>query len=157
MLCAIIVVFLLYNLVRYRYENTCELCCSRYERFMNFLTLVPWHEERDTILTILTPTRRVVHLVMFKISIHLPRSGPEKLNSTLFLYGPISTSQLTFFQNPQILRTIPSESDVIQTPAPFPVWGFIKTMVIVISFARGRKLHQLTILLNSSKPNQTEW
>ena len=43
--------------------------------------------------------------------------------------------QLTLFQNPQILRTISSGHDVIETPAPFPVWGFIMTIVIVISFA----------------------
>ena len=40
------------------------------------------------------------------------------------------------FHNPQILRTISSGHDVIHTPAPFPVWGFIMTMVIAISYAR---------------------
>ena len=29
-----------------------------------------------------------------------------------------------FFQNPQILRTISSGNDVINTPAPFSVWSF---------------------------------
>ena len=87
---------------------------------------------------------------MFKISIHLRQSRPEKLNrrrngkkkkSTLCLYGLISTlclNGLTLtdsFQNPQILRTISSGHDIIHTPALFPVWGFIMTMVIVISFA----------------------
>ena len=43
------------------------------------------------------------------------------------------------FQNPQILRTISSGHDIIHTPAPFPFWGFIITMVIVISFAYERK------------------
>ena len=55
------------------------------------------------------------------------------------LHGPISTSQLTVFQNPQILRTISSRHDIIHTPAPFPIWGFIMTIVIVISFVRERK------------------
>ena len=51
-----------------------------------------------------------------------------------------STAQTQLvFQNPQILRTISSEHDVIHTPAPFPVWGFIMTIVIDISFARERK------------------
>ena len=79
-------------------------------------------------------------------------------NSTLCLHGQISTSLLTLFQNPQILRTISSGRGVIHTPASFPVWGFIMTMVIVISFARERKLLQLTWALNSnsSKPNQTK-
>ena len=52
------------------------------------------------------------------------------------LNGPISTDS---FQNPQILKTISSGHDIIHTPASFPVWGFIMTMVIVISFARERK------------------
>ena len=34
-------------------------------------------------------------------------------------------SQLTLFQNPEILRTISSSHDVIHTPAPFPVWGLL--------------------------------
>ena len=39
-------------------------------------------EERDTVLTMLTPTitQRAAHLVVLKISIHLCRSRPEKLN-----------------------------------------------------------------------------
>ena len=61
----------------------------------------------------------------------------------------LSQSQLTLFQNPQILRILSSEHDIIHTPAPFPVWGFIMTTVIVISFARERKLHQLTMHLGS--------
>ena len=55
------------------------------------------------------------------------------------LYDSMVQSQLTLFQNPQILRTISSGDDVIHTPATFPVWGFIMTIVIVISFARERK------------------
>ena len=60
-------------------------------------------------------------------------------NSTFCLHGLIWTSQLILFQNPQILRTISSGHDVIYTSAPFPVWVFIITMVIVISFAHERK------------------
>ena len=58
-------------------------------------------------------------------------------------------SQLTLFQNLQVLRTISSGHDFIHTPVPFSVWGFIMTMVIVISFARKRKLHQLGVHLGS--------
>ena len=58
-------------------------------------------------------------------------------------------SNWCLFQNQQILRTISYGHDVIHTPDPFPVWGFIMTMVIVISFALERKLHQLTIYLNT--------
>ena len=47
--------------------------------------------------------------------------------------------QLILFQNPQILRTISSGNDVINTPALISCLGFIMTMVIVISFARERK------------------
>ena len=117
-------------------------CCFRYERFINFLTSDLWHEERDTILTMLTSPPRAAHLVVFTISIHLRRSRPESLtaastleNSTLWLHGPISTDS---FQNPQILRTFSSGHDIIHIPAPFPLWGFIMTMVIVISVARER-------------------
>ena len=58
---------------------------------------------------------------------------------TTRLNGPISTPNWLFCQNPQILRTISSGHDFIHTPASFPVWGFIMTMVIVISFAWDRK------------------
>ena len=62
--------------------------------------------------------------------IHLYASMAETQLSTSMVL-----SQLTLFQNPQILRTISFGHDVIHTPAPFPVWGFIMTMVSVISFA----------------------
>ena len=58
---------------------------------------------------------------------------------TTWLYGPTSTSQQTLFQTPQILKTISSGHDVIYTPAPFLVLGFIMTMVIVLSFVSERK------------------
>ena len=60
-------------------------------------------------------------------------------NSTVCLHGPISTLNWRFFQYHQILWTIFSGHDVMYTQAPFPVWRFIMTMVIVISFARQRK------------------
>ena len=71
-------------------------------------------------------------------------------------------SQLTSFKNPQILRTISSRHDIIHTPARFPIWGFIMTMVIVISFARERKTASNDTapeLLNRKvqSPTKLEW
>ena len=115
----------------------------------------PWrHEEWGTILTMLTPSRCAAHLVVFKISIHLCWSRPEKLNRRRngrklnsmpqwqklnFLPQWSNLNSFFFFQNPQILRTISSGYDVIHTPAPFPVGGFIMTMVIVTSFVSENK------------------
>ena len=72
-----------------------------------------------------------------------------------------SQLQPTLFQNPQILRTISSRHDVNHTLAPFPVWGFIMTMVIVISFERECKTAPNDYALeprdsNNSMPDQTE-
>ena len=54
--------------------------------------------------------QRAAHLVMFKISIHLRWSRPEKLYTQLYvsiaetqLSASMVQSQLTLFQNPQIL------------------------------------------------------
>ena len=56
--------------------------------------------------------------------------------SAYMIQSQLSTNS---FQNPQIIRTISSGHDVIHTPVPFPVWGFIMTMVIVITFVREHK------------------
>ena len=111
---------------------------------------------------------------------------PNCRNSIVCLHGPISNPQLpgrtqTFQHHGRtpasqhhgrnstesfskiflILRTISSRHDDIHTSAPFPVWGFIMAMVIVICFARVHNctnwLHNWTFSPNSSKPNQTEW
>ena len=63
--------------------------------------------------TILTPSQRVAHLVMFKISIPLCRSRSEKLNRM----SQRSNLQLLSFQNPLTLKTTSSGHDVIHTPA----------------------------------------
>ena len=47
---------------------------------------------------------------------------------------PKVNSQLSLFQNLQILRTITSRHDIIHTPGPISYLGFIMTIVIVISF-----------------------
>ena len=115
--------------------HTGGLCCFRYQRFIDLLTSVLRHEERDTILK---------SLCQPYYANHLRRLRPEKLNrrpnrGKLNSLPPWFNLNCLFFQNPQILRTISSGHDVIYTPAPFPVWGFIMTMVIVISFAHERK------------------
>ena len=109
-----------------------ELCCFRYERFINFWVRF-FETRKETILTMLTRFQCAVHLVMLRsLSVEIRKTQ-------LHLQRPKSNSQLTPFQNPQILRTISSWFDVIHTPTPFPVWGFIMTMVIVISSAYERK------------------
>ena len=82
--------FLLYTShIHMQIQNTYAiaggLCCFSYERFINFwLRFMVTQGERHTILTMLTilsdHPQRAAHLVMFKISIHLCRSRPEKLN-----------------------------------------------------------------------------
>ena len=42
------------SIYKCRYKYTGGLCCFRYKRLINFLTSVLRHEERDTILTMLT-------------------------------------------------------------------------------------------------------
>ena len=105
------------------------------------MTSVQRHEERDTILTKLTiPNARCILWCLRSLSVEIRKTQLHlqwpKFNSQL--NDPISTST-DFFQNPQILKTISSGHDVIHTPAPFSVWGFSMTMVIVISFAHERK------------------
>ena len=97
--------------------------------------------------------QRAAHLVVFKISVGRDPKNPttsfndqnfnslpqwQKLNC-LPTWSNLNFELTFFFQNPQILRTISSGHDVILTLAPFPVWGFIMTMVIVISFAFERR------------------
>ena len=105
--------------------------------------------------SILTPSRRTAHLVVFKIAIHFRWSGPKKLNRRCngreLNYQPQwQRTRLSAWMvqcQPSTLRflktinsqPIPSGHDIIHTQAPFPVWVFIMTMAIVISFARERK------------------
>ena len=87
------------------------------------------------------PTPNVQHIswCLRSLSVEICKTWPHASTAedpALCLNGPISTDS---FQNPQTLRTISFGHDVIHTPAPFSVWGFIMTMVIVIPFARERK------------------
>ena len=68
-------------------------------------------------------------------------------NPTLCPHGPKITPQLTLFQNFQILMTIASAHDVIHSPV-ISYLGFIMTIMIVISFARKRKLYPMYVHLN---------
>ena len=152
--------------------NTGGLCRFRYGLFTNFW-LWFFDKKKETqflkasadhtiLQTILYwPHKRAAHPVMFKISIDgnpkIPTASFNGQNSTQLYASMAETqlsafmiqSQLTLFQNPPILRTLSSGHNIIHTPASFPVWGFIMTMMIVIFFAHKRKLHQLTIYLGS--------
>ena len=100
-------------------------------------------------------TQCVAHLVMFKISVGRDTKNlnstlcPHGSNSTFCLHGPISTSQLTLFQNPQILRTISSGHDIIHTPAPFPVWGLLWQWWLSYPLRTSIKLYPMPMRLNS--------
>ena len=137
-----------------------ELCRSGTNGFINFwLRFFDTRRETQFLKvfrnhTMLIPSWRAAHLAMFKISvgrdpknptqssmvkIQLSSLCPNIRNSVLCLNDreliclPAWSNvnlQLTLFQNPQILRTISSGHEVIHTPAPYPVWEFIITMVI---------------------------
>ena len=103
----------------------------------------------------LTPPPHVAHLLVFEIFVG---RDPKRLNGRIsYSSTPWSNLnfRLTLFQNPQIIRMIFSGHDIIHPPALFPVWGFIMTMVIVISFAIERKT-----VLNDDAPElrgQPNW
>ena len=106
--------------------------------------------ERHSILTMLTPSQRTAHLVVFKISVGRDPKNltvaatvenstlcPNGRNSIVYLHGPMST-----FKS---LSKSPNYQDHF-----FPAWhhphsrlisclGFIMTRVIVVSFAHERK------------------
>ena len=117
--------------------------------------------------TMLTPPQRAAYLVISKISVGRDLKNPTTsfngqtptLNDRNPTHASIVQSRLTSFKNPQILRTISSGHYTIHTPALFPVWEFIMTMVI--SFARERKTAHNDSApglrdSNSSKLYQTE-
>ena len=130
----------------------------RYERFINFLTAVLQHAERDTILTILTLSQRTAPLVVFKISVGRDPKiltaaatvensilyAPMAENSAVCLYGPMSSFK-SLFQNPPILQTISSGHDVIHTPAPFTVWGLLWHWWLSYPLRASIKLYPMTM------------
>ena len=108
------------------------------------------------------PHKRAAHPVMFKIG-----RDPKTLTTSSMVKIQLSTSnsmaetQLSarvvqcqpstaaFFQNPQILRSISSGHDVINTPAPFPVWCLLWQWWLSYPFRTGVKLYPMAIHLNS--------
>ena len=66
-----------------------------------------------------TPTSHIIVRSQFQLS------TIEADNPTVCLHWSKVNSQLTLFQNLQILWTIASGHDVIHTPASFPIWGLL--------------------------------
>ena len=150
----------------------------RYEPFINFLTSVIRHEERDTILKGLSQsyyannTANVRHITLCFWSRFIfivwdlqnltaaatvenltlwqrtPFSAPMAENSTICLLGPMSTFNWLIFK---ILKFSAHLFWAWRHPHSSLIFclRFIMTMVIVTSFVHKRKLHQLTTHLNS--------
>ena len=120
------------------------LCCSDKNGFINYFSFVLRHEERDNswksfvsyyanytmvgtqLLHTIVRTQllntmvgtQLLHTIMIGPLLQLSPSVLE--NPTVCLHRPKSTPKCHVFQNPQILKTIASEHEVIRTPAPFP-------------------------------------
>ena len=144
--------------------KTGGICCFGYERFYQLLTSILRHEERGTILTMLTIPNAQLILWCFRsllLEIRKTQLHLSTVETQLHLQWSKSNSQLTLFQNPQILRTISSRHDVIHTQASFPVWGLLLQWWLSYPLRVSVKLYQWlctwTLNPNSSKPNQTEW
>ena len=129
-------IFLLFSTLRNKmqntYANTGRICCFRYELVYLFLTFVSSTRGERHNFYYADHLQWAAHLVMFKICVGKDlqnlttylncirtNSPPQwlKLNS-LPIWSNIN-SQLTLFQNPQIIRTISSGHDVIHTPIHF--------------------------------------
>ena len=91
-------------------SKTSGLCCSGTNGLL-ILTSVLRHDERDTILTMLTPSRCTAPLVMFKISVSRDPKiltlaatvenstlCPNGRNSIVCRHGPMSTFNWHFFK-----------------------------------------------------------
>ena len=60
-------------------------------------------------------------------------------------------SQLTLFQNLQILRTITFGHDAIHTPAPFPIWGFLWQWWLSYPLRTSIKLYPISVPWTKSR------
>ena len=79
-------------------------------------------EERDTILTMLTISNaRHILLCLKSLSVEIRKTQQHLQRSKFY-------SQLTLFQNPQLLGTIYSGHDVICTPV-WPAWVGFETAI----------------------------
>ena len=161
-----------------------ELCCSRYERFINFLTSAHSDMRRETqffivfanhtMLSILSDHPQYeAHLVIFKISIHLYRSGPKKLDhcrngrklnslpqrlKKIHSLPPWSNLNFNWLFFKILKFSAPSLPGITSsTLQPHFISGVYYDLVIVISLAHTQWLCTWTLNPNSSKPNQTEW
>ena len=142
--------------------ETGRLCCSGTNGLLTSGFSSSTRGERDTILILLSdsPPTHAVHLVMIKISVGRDPKiltaaatvensilyAPMAENSTVFVHGPMSTSQLTLFQNLQILRTISFGHDIIHSPAPFSVWTLLWQLPLSYPLHACVKLHPMTML-----------
>ena len=126
-------------------RNTGDSPLFRYETFINFLSLVFRHKERERhnfyyADCIIWPNKRAAHPVA-NAGLARPRVG----------------SQLTSFLKSPNSQPIASGQDVIHTPVLFPIWVFfIMTFVIVLSAVRERELYSMfvhRIVQSPTKPN----
>ena len=65
--------------------------------------------------------------------------------------SPKVDSQLTLFQNLQILWTIASGSDVIHTPAPSPIWGLLWQLRLSYPLRTSVKLYPMLCTWTKSR------
>ena len=111
------------------------------------------HKERDTILTILTPSQYLAHLVMSKISAGRDLQNSNYIfnspNSTVCLHGPISTLNWLFFK---ILKfsgpSLPGMTSSTLLPH-FLSGGLWWQWWLSYPFRVSVKLHPMTMHLNS--------
>ena len=151
-------------------RNTDDSPLFRYETFINFLTLVFRHEERDTQFLLcwlyyLTQQTRCASRSpkisvggdpqnsMVRLQLQLPAFEADKPTVSYSqppagLARPRVESQLTSFSKSPNSQPIASEHDIIHTPVTFPIWGFIMTFVIVISSAHERELYSMCVHLH---------
>ena len=99
--------------------------------------------------TMLTPLPTFGKHILWCLRSQFISASRDPKNSTLWLNGPISTSQLTLFQNPQILRTISSGHDVIHTPAHFQSGVLLWQWWLSYPLRMSVKLYLMTTHLNS--------
>ena len=113
------------------YISTGQLFRFRYGWVYQLLTSVNGDLRRETQFlkadanhTMLTPSYPNVWHILWCLRSQFI-SACQDLKSQL--HASTVENPTTSFQNPQVLRTISSGYDVIHTPAPFLVWGFIMT------------------------------
>ena len=129
----------------------------RYERFYKLLTWVFRHDERDTLLTMLTipsgPTNAQCILYCLRsLSVEIckiptTRLGrllnslwPNGRDSIVGLHGPMSTANWLFLKSSNS-QSISSWHDVIHIPVPFPVSGLSWQWWLLYSLRTNVKLY----------------